>query len=58
MSVRSITLAASALALLGGCAATIDQDGLEQRTAQTPSTSVTKSPTGVTSTEPRASSGP
>ena len=34
MSVRSITLVASAVALLGGCAATIDQDGLEQRTAQ------------------------
>ncbi len=34
MSVRSITLGAVALALLSGCAATIDQDGLEQRTAQ------------------------
>lgn len=34
MFIRSITLVASTLALLGGCAATIDQDGLEQRTAQ------------------------
>jgi len=34
MSLRSLTLLSTALALLGGCAATINQDGLEQRTAQ------------------------
>ena len=34
MHLRSIVSAAAVLALLGGCAATIDQSGLEQRTAQ------------------------
>lgn len=34
MHLRSIASAAAVLALLGGCAATIDQSGLEQRTAQ------------------------
>ena len=34
MHLRSITALAAFLALLSGCAATIDQDGLEQRTAQ------------------------
>lgn len=35
MKLRTFTpIIATALALLGGCAATIDQDGLEQRTAQ------------------------
>lgn len=34
MSIRQITSLAMALALLSGCAATIDQSGLEQRTAQ------------------------
>lgn len=34
MQLRSIASAAAVLALLGGCAATIDQSGLEQRTAQ------------------------
>ncbi len=35
MYLRSITSVAATLAFLSGCAATIDQDGLEQRTAQT-----------------------
>ena len=34
MHIRPIALLAAALALLAGCAATIKQDGLEQRTAQ------------------------
>jgi hypothetical protein len=34
MRIRPIALLATALALLAGCAATITQDGLEQRTAQ------------------------
>lgn len=34
MHFRSFVLTAAVLALLGGCAATIDQSGLEQRTAQ------------------------
>lgn len=34
MHLRSIVPAAAVLALLTGCAATIDQSGLEQRTAQ------------------------
>ena len=34
MHLRSIASAAAVLALLSGCAATIDQNGLEQRTAQ------------------------
>jgi hypothetical protein len=34
MHIRPIAPLASALALLAGCAATITQDGLEQRTAQ------------------------
>jgi hypothetical protein len=34
MHLRSIASAAAVLALLSGCAATIDQSGLEQRTAQ------------------------
>ena len=34
MSIRQITSLTMALALLSGCAATIDQSGLEQRTAQ------------------------
>ncbi len=34
MYLRSITSVAAAIALLSGCAATIDQAGLEQRTAQ------------------------
>ena len=34
MHIRPIAPLATALALLAGCAATIDQDGLEQRTAQ------------------------
>ncbi len=34
MDFRPFAVAATALALLSGCAATIDQSGLEQRTAQ------------------------
>jgi hypothetical protein len=34
MHFRSITPVATALALLTGCASTLDQEGLEQRTAQ------------------------
>ena len=34
MHIRLIAPLATALALLAGCAATINQDGLEQRTAQ------------------------
>ena len=34
MHIRPISPLATALALLSGCAATINQDGLEQRTAQ------------------------
>jgi hypothetical protein len=34
MHIRPIALLAAALALLAGCAPTISQDGLEQRTAQ------------------------
>ena len=34
MHFRSITAVAAVLAVLSGCASTIDQDGLEQRTAQ------------------------
>lgn len=34
MHLRLITPTVTALALLAGCASTIDQDGLEQRTAQ------------------------
>ena len=34
MHIRIIAPLATALAILAGCAATIDQDGLEQRTAQ------------------------
>ena len=34
MHLRSLAAVVTALALLAGCASTIDQDGLEQRTAQ------------------------
>ena len=34
MHLRSVTFIATALVLLTGCASTLDQEGLEQRTAQ------------------------